>query len=120
MSVPRQETESTSHDGPTSFSSIPIMGYTEESILEYMNACSQALMDGLIDEKRNDSLQGNARVALRAVASRDSKSKITQLEKMLHAAQSVANAGLRREAEDRHHVTAGGGEASDEANDEPE
>jgi hypothetical protein len=84
---------------------IPELGYSEGSVLVFMNACSKALMDGAIDEKRNESLQGNARVALNAIKSRDDKAKIANLEQMLKDAQRVANDGLKREAEDRHHVT---------------
>ena len=81
------------------------LGSSEESIIAAMNQVFRDLSTERISKDTADPMISAARVTLNAVKSRDAKQKIALLEKLLKDAQNVANAGLKRQAEDRHHVT---------------
>jgi len=81
------------------------LGDTEHSIIVAMNQVFRDLSTQRIQKDTADPMISAARVTLNAVKSRDAKAKIALLEQMLKDAQRVANDGLKREAEDRHHVT---------------
>lgn len=81
------------------------LGSTEESIIIAMNSVFRDLSTGFISKDTADPMISAARVTLNAVKSRDAKAKIALLEKMLQDARDVSNAGLAREAADRHHVS---------------
>ena len=81
------------------------LGSTEESIIAAMNQVFRDLSTGRASKDTADPMISAARVCLNAVRSRDTKQKIALLQKLLRDAQAVSDAGLRREAADRHHVT---------------
>lgn len=98
---------SMSATGPVDDEGPPVddLGDTEESIIRAMNGVFRDLSTGRISKDSADPMISAARVTLNAVKSRDAKQKIAMLEKLLQQAKDVANAGLAREAADRHHVT---------------
>jgi hypothetical protein len=109
---PRQDT---TYEGPPPRSSIPPLGSTPEDVIAYMNAITLAVLDGEIDEKKGDTLTAMARTALNAIKHRDMKVEDRELDEMLRRAEAVEAAGLRREADDRRHVTRGSAEPDPEA-----
>lgn len=98
-------------DGPPT--SVPVLGFDEQSIIDAMNwvfANAQRL-----EKKEIDGMTTAARICLSAVRSKDDKAELDRLQQMVRDAHAAANKGLEREASDRHHTNRDADPASDEA-----